>query len=372
MGESVGIGRFGCNLLRITFFLLAFLSLFGLCFGYEFWKPDAKLRFLPEDELAFHPTKDEWYSETWNLNYIDDRGLYYVLCIAISNLGPGDNKANALLIVSTPDGRRGYARTDYFTFPELVAATDRWYIEFGDIRVIKRKNEVDVKFKRGEFELSARYESFVAPLTLGSGFSYFEPKKYFSEFVQIPVGRVRGTLKFGEQTFKLDGFGFSDHQRSNVLANKYYDYYISFNAFSKKATVHLFENGAYDDRTPPLQMIYVADGENVLLAAPSFKFKVIKKTIDKNRGFDMPEKLEFEAESGDWKARGTIENIRLLDELDMRSQLKPFEKFLASLVGKFFVYRWFSKVNWTVVGPSFEKTYESEAAEFEIGYFREK
>jgi len=367
----VGVRRFGCDILRQIVIACAVVFLVtSSAFGIDLWRPDGKIRFLSESELAFHPTGDEWYTESWNLNYIDENGLYYVLCIAISNLGPGDNKANALLIVSTPDGRRGYARTDYFTFPKLVAATDRWYVGFGDVSVIKRKNEISVKFKWEKFELNAKYEPFANPLTLGSGFTYFDRKNYISEFVQIPAGRVKGTLKFGEQTFRLDGFGFADHQRSNAMTNKYYDYYTSFNSFSGKSTVHFMENAAYDGRNQPVQILYVTDDDRVLFAVPAYKFKITTKTVDSNRGFVMPEKIEFEAQDGDWEVRGVIENKKLLDELDIRSQLKPFERFLASLAGKFFVYRWFAKVAWAVTGPGYNRAFESNAAEFEIGYFR--
>jgi len=372
VGQGMGVGGFSGDVSRLILVALAvaIVAAVGAAFAFEFWKPDAELRFLDEGELAFHPSEDEWYSESWNLNYIDEGGLYFNLSVAIGNLGPGDNKANALFIVSTPDGRRGYARTDYFTHPELVAATDRWHVEFGDLRLITVGDVVDVRFRQEEFDLLAQYKRATEPFTLGNGFTFFKRNKYFGEFIHVPVGRVSGVLSFGDETYRLSGFGYSDHQRANVMLNKYYDHYTSFCCYAKKASIHFFENAADNARNAPVQMLYATDGDRVLFCAPKYEFRIVEKKLDESRGFVMPLVVEFEASHGRWSVKGTIENKRLLDEFDLKSQLKPFERLLANLMGKFFVYRWFADATWTVVGPGYEKTFESEAAEFEIGYYR--
>ena len=368
----MGIGRFGGDLRKVAVAALVLFAAAAVCFasGVELWKPDGKLRFLSEDELAYHPNDDEWYSESWNLNYIDHDGLYFVLCIAISNIGIGDEKANALFIASTPDGRRRYARTDYYQPPQLVAATDRWYLEFPSTRVIKGKDGVRVRFEWKGILLEASYEPKVRPLTLGSGFTFFSRNSYFSEFVQIPASTVKGKLVIDGRTYRLSGYGFADHQRTNTMMNRIYDYYASFFGYTRTAAVHFFESATHDGRKPAVQMIYATDKGRVVFSAPAYEFKIVKKKVDANRGFVMPLEIEFSAQSGGRRIFGRIKNRRLLDELDLKSQLKPFERVLASLISEFFVYRWTSEVTWTVEGADFKETYKGRAAEFEIGYYR--
>ncbi|UCG82347.1 MAG: hypothetical protein JSW38_09100, partial [Dehalococcoidia bacterium] len=180
-------------------------------------------------------------------------------------------------VLLKPDGGRiqkfiPYSKADF------IASSDRADIKVGEnyLQVQQLPGELpvyEVYIKEKDLGCHLTYRAEVNGWKPGTGVSHFGDMGYFAWVVPFAKASVEGTVTDGNQTFKVTGTGYHDHNWLDFQFPRIIDYWMWGRIYSEHYTVSFAFiqcNAKMDNHT--VKVLMLADGKEVVLSTGEFDF----------------------------------------------------------------------------------------------------
>ena len=308
-------------------------------------------------EYRATPLKDSAYGEGWfYLARLDD-GTFLFCNFFLTNIGFGGMKASVDVTLNFPDGTKLIDRGEFAT-DGLVVAKNSFQVKIGDSETKGVFPDFTIRLRLPKVTADLNYHAELPSWMPGSGFVYYGEgqKKFYKYRDVIPRARVTGTLKAAGRDLKVTGYGYSDHGLTNMYPHQYAAVWYSLRSFDPHWTVQYLEFDApdkYGKKRVPVLLIG-KDGK-ILYAGTNYTL-AREDVVKDSSGYSYPKKLTFAVDEPGFKARGTVKVASLIDSIDLLAQLKPFERFVAKMFAKSFIFRQRDQVEITITTPAGTET----------------
>ncbi len=230
-----------------------------------------------EDGLHIDIGKKGMY-EWWYFDAHLETGHTIVVFFHAANPNPGKwGKSGIEFVLLKPDGGRiqkfiPYSKADF------IASSDRADIKVGEnyLQVQQLPGELpvyEVYIKEKDLGCHLTYRAEVNGWKPGTGVSHFGDMGYFAWVVPFAKASVEGTVTDGNQTFKVTGTGYHDHNWLDFQFPRIIDYWMWGRIYSEHYTVSFAFiqcNAKMDNHT--VKVLMLADGKEVVLSTGEFDF----------------------------------------------------------------------------------------------------
>ena len=144
--------------------------------------------------------------------------------------------------------RKGVQSDKIETFPltQFDAATDRCDVRAGRLTMRGDFEELHIKGKVGDHEIDVTFKQAAMPFRPGNGYIFLgSTEKFQGWFNAYPSSHANGWIKIGDETIKIDGDGYHDHDYGNVpIAEGYRGWFWARPSCGRYATLAIeVQNG---------------------------------------------------------------------------------------------------------------------------------
>jgi hypothetical protein len=311
---------------------------------------------LPAAEYIATPLPDEAYGEGWFYMARLDDGTFLFCNFFLTNIGLGSRKADVTVNVNYPDGTRVADRGE-FKSDGLTLGTDRFFVRIGESEISGTFPDFKVRLRLSKITADLTYRAELPGWMPGSGMVYYGPGrgKFYKYRATIPRALVTGTLAAGGRKASVRGYGYSDHGTTNMYPHQYAARWHSLRSFDARWTVQYLEFDTpekYGKRR--VGVILVGKDGKILHAGPNLALTKEDLVTDAT-GYAYPKRLRFSSEGPGAKVQGTVAVTGPVESIDLLAQLKPFERLVAKMFAKSFIFRQRDKVDATVTTPAGEE-----------------
>ena len=237
-----------------------------------------------------------------------------------------------------PNGEE-YKKIKFFNSKNVFISKDSCFVEFGNNVFKGNLKEYKIRIDKNDFD------GFGFDLNLVSKTQSYRPQDgiisaqddYFAWLAAVPNGKVEGNLEFKNQTKKINGDGYHDHNWGNVPLQKLFDDWIWFRGKAGPYTVIGFELNTISKRGGySIPGIYIGDstgtvyenfGQNGIFTS---KENLISNLYDKNNE-TLFSKLKILTKDNFYleiEGQDVIENLSLFDvvKIPFFKQIMQFSK----------------------------------------------
>ena len=284
----------------------------------------------------------EHYSDKYTFEFTlgeapDTYALYF--SVFITNLGPGQHKAQIRSRIVTPTGER-LTHSKKVDGGRWTSASDRLALAIGAYRLSGTPEALTMHAQGEDYAFDLQITPDVAPwrppqgtITLRS-----DPTRYFHTVYTAPRSHARGTVTIKGKSLPLEGYGYGIHSVSNIAPYELSWRWLGFRSVQRDYTVFFRQLV-----TPK------ADGKReeafLVIGGPKglrFSSKDIRVALDNftpdshKNAYGIPGKVVLHARSGEGANPDEAQIIFKADELRSRSEpLKNLNAFVRMMAEQF-------------------------------------
>ena len=270
--------------------------------------------------------------EWWYFDAHLDSGHILVVFLHASNPNPGlTGKTGIEIILLRPDGVRVQKFFPYKK-SEFIATRDRPEVTIGKNTLrVKQPNgelpiyEIDVKEK--ELACHLKYRAQVDGWKPGTGLSHFGDLGFFGWVVPFARASVEGTITDGDQTIRVTGIGYHDHNWLNFPFQGIIKYWMWGRIYSESFTAAyacIQCNEKVDNHL--IKVLMLADGSEVILSTGEFDFLKDDFEYNPKANYQFPKRITISAPG---VLTTTLRMKKILEAQDMLENFSPVLRFLA-------------------------------------------
>ena len=270
--------------------------------------------------------------EWWYFDAHLDNGYTIVVFFHASNPNPGlEGKTGMEIVLLRPDGVRAQKFIPYKK-SEFSAARDKAEVTIGGnrLRVEQRGGELPVyRIDAEEQGLGCHlmYQAEVNGWKPGTGLSHFGDLGFFGWVIPFARASVEGTITDGDETFRVKGIGYHDHNWLNFRFATIIEYWMWGRIYSENFTVsYAFIRCNEKVNRHTVKVLMMADGKEVVLSTGEFDFLKVDFEYNAKAKYEFPKQVTIDA-PGELKA--TLKMKRILEAQDMLENFSPVLRFLA-------------------------------------------
>lgn len=294
---------------------------------------DSQIRPLEmaEDGLQIETNQRGTY-EWWYFDAHLDTGHTIVIFFHASNPNPGLlGKTGIEFVLLDPDGQR----TQHF-FPyrksEFLAAADRPDVRIGKNRITASQDEgelpvYEIYVDEPGLGCRLRYAAEVYGWKPGTGYSHFGDMGYFAWIVPVPRALVTGTVRVGQQTLKVSGSGYHDHNWLNFQFQRIINYWMWGRIYSRNYTLayaYIQCNDRADNHA--VKVLMLAHGSEVVISTGEFEFETEDFVYDARAKHHYPSRIKITA-NDEFEVSLNVKEV--LEAQDLLDNYNPVLRFLA-------------------------------------------
>ncbi len=269
--------------------------------------------------------------EWWYFDFIMDDGTKVVIHFHTKPVTQGPSPV-ALpqpgIKITLPDGTE-YEDEERLTADVLRFGKGKCDVTFGPHHVTGDLREYLLHFEPvngvgADLKLTSTSKSWRP----GTAFHEFGEEQYFTWLCAVPRGRVTGTLTFNGKTVEIAGYGYHDHQWSNVAPLTAFNHWYWCRQNLGDYTMLVFDiTAGREFGYQHIPMVFVEDNDgNVIFECtdPNKRScRVLEEYRQEATGKDYPRITEFTFEDGGKKLEFTLkvlQEIHMIDSYSMMSE----------------------------------------------------
>lgn len=289
---------------------------------------------LSEDGLHIEINKKGLY-EWWYFDVHLVSGQTLVVFFHAKNPNPGlQGKSGVEIVLLRPNGQR-FQKFIRYPKSAFFAAYDKPVITVGknSLRVEKNEGELptyEININEEDISCHLFYKAEVNGWKPGTGLSKFGDLGTFNWIVPIPRATVEGTITDGEQTFKVNGIGYHDHNWLDFPFQSIIDYWMWGRIYSDNFTIsYAFIQCNKKVNNHAVKVLMLAEGKEVILSTGEFSFNQEDFSYNSKTKHQFPKQITIIA-SG--KMKVTLKVNKIIEAVDMLTNFNFVRRILAKFL----------------------------------------
>lgn len=273
-----------------------------------------------------------------------DQGYWLIYVVFTFKYGP-QQRWGIYAKVIDDNGKTWFAKRD-------VAPKD---VKFSYENISWKSKGTGISGTYPEFKFTIEEEGFQANLTSttlfpgwDTGIYYYEKgKKPFWEVpIYMPWGRIKGTLTLDGKQMEVTGRSYGDHVHGSHRFDHVDPIFYSIRGLSPmpgsaEVSIHVSFNKVHPAHgNAGCPSLILMDSKGFLKATQNVKIRGADFHTDPDTGYSFPRSFIVEADDEGFKLRGVFKADRVIEIMDVISQLPPY---LRAIAVKFFNLPVFSK-----------------------------
>ncbi len=212
---------FECHLFLLLLSLIP-LSIWNVS-AIEVEYPAGVDRHLNADDFFRHSNKTNRYDELWFYAFVFDSGEKAYVSFSIMNPPLIEGKCGADISIFNFEGKN-YSVARGFLQSELREYRSRNTIKIADSFFMKSlpgsSHRIHYETAKNEgYILDMEFTTAIAGKVRGDGIFRLGKTRY-AQYIHIPYGKVTGSLKIGNVSKSVTGYGYMEHSWQNVMVSK--------------------------------------------------------------------------------------------------------------------------------------------------------
>ena len=249
---------------------------------------------------ALHPYDAEDYYEWWYFDARFDNGYSCALTMHWRNGFLKPHIPTLQMYIYTPNGTRisGLGKVDS---AQCTASEDRCDVKMGEsFARVENDGTYRVRLQAKKIAVDLTYRRLLPPYKRGPDF-FPKTKAEFEHgwVVPVPRGEVEGTLFIDGQAISAKGEGYHDHNWGNANMGDCFRGWAWGRMYDPKYTIIYAWILPIDEGEPPSPSIYLARGNEPVLATSESNFMSEKAEFDPETGRDIPRQVLLRADKQD-------------------------------------------------------------------------
>jgi hypothetical protein len=270
--------------------------------------------------------------EWWYFDAHLDTGHTIVIFFHAANPNPGlQGKIGIEIVLLRPDGKRiqrfiAYDRSSFFATREKPEVT----IGGNTIRVEQQNSGLpvyEINVKEKDLGCQLKFTAEVNGWKPGTGLSHFGQLGYFGWVIPFARATVTGMITDGEETIRVSGIGYHDHNWLNFSFQTIINYWMWGRIYSESYTVayaYIQCNEKVNNHT--VKVLMLADGREVILSTGEFEFFSNDFEYNPMAKHQFPKRLNIREPS---LLNATLNMKKVLEAQDMLENFNPVVRFIA-------------------------------------------
>ncbi len=288
----------------------------------------------PKDDALHIDMKKKGTREWWYFDARLENGYTVVGFFRAKHERTG--KTGVEITIYKPNGEKTQKVIDYNP-SDFKASQDLPEVQIGKnyIKVDYSNKELpnyEIFLDEGEYGLHLKYTALVHGWKPGNGYIEFGKSNYFGWVIALPRADVEGTIKVDNETIKVKGIGYHDHNWLNFNFAMIIDYWYWGRIYSDNFTIifaYIKCNKRMDNY--PIQVLMLAKNENVILSTGEYELIQDNFEYNNKTGNKYPKVLKFKV--GD-QQEITLKVQKIIDSDNLLYELGPITRFLAKNILK--------------------------------------
>jgi len=176
---------------------------------------------------------------------------------------------------------------------------------------------------------------------------------WYDLVVPVPWADVSGTVTIAEETRKVKGWGYCDHNTQTVLPTKQLGWIIALRSFGERHSINFLEYNAPAEygRTRTTWILVMRD-RRILYATDQWEREVLEHRTDEKTGYRYPVRVAVRIDQPGIKLEGEIRGERLIEVIE---PLEELPEWVLKVAKNFFtapaMIRQNAAVDWRLTMP---------------------
>lgn len=264
----------------------------------------------------FH-NADEYY-EWWYFDAAFSNDYHIVITYHYRNIFLKPMIPSIQLFIYKPDGTK-IERYDLVAPEQATANPDYCDVKMGDSWVKDMGGYYELYMKIKGVGAHLRFTNTSPPWKPGTGFNYKDEEAGMTAgwVVPIPEATVTGELFIKDETMKVEGTGYHDHNWGNYHCWQTFKAWYWGRIHHKKFAVDYAWVMPRKDGAPVLAPLMVARKNEIVLSTNMLKVELQDRQTEQQLGQTYAKKLILNASSMDVKFHMTINTHKIIDTVQL-------------------------------------------------------
>lgn len=319
--------------------------------------------------LGPRPVADFAYVETWFYLMTFSNGYRFDANAFLSNMSLKKMSPAVEFALFTPEGERLAYR--HYGDPK-EARYDRAGFDLSIRENRFRGSLPEFRLTVGDGDLGAdlTLRCPTPPWRYGDGLVRFgtDREKFWEFFVACPKGVASGVLKVKGKEIPVEGVGYHDHSRQNIVNTEYSRRWFNLRLIDGPAVLDAIEFESKEGRHVGAWV--ALDGDRIASEGSTCDYEFGGVAPDPEFGHPLPATIAFRC-PGRVTAEGTITTERTLEAIDVLAQLPwVIRTFIKAFIAQPYIYRLANRYELVIHAPEGDRKAQGKGFE-ELDFLKE-
>ena len=281
---------------------------------------------IPNAELAYHPTDNSSYGESWQSIAFNENGDQVWALLSVSNYNPFNKLSGTIDLFYYPADGETVTGHEEIKSKSVEGATDRMRIRLDDSVVEGDPPTFRIKASAGKIDVDLTFESCTPGYVLGQQYIQFKTDgdPYWTLGVASPRAKASGTVRVNGKEMQFAGMGYFDHGRSTIKIPSFTSKWYLLRVFDESGHLGVIQFHLKDGYQPNrVNAIHATEGDQVILNSGAVTLTAEGETKDEESGLSIPKAFHIAYDDGTTKVEGTMTVTRLIDRLEVLAMFSP-------------------------------------------------
>lgn len=291
-----------------------YLAMFGGKLGAERNITNYQTR---DDASHIHHNAAEYY-EWWYLDAAFDNGYRFVATFHYRNAFLNPMVPTIQFFIYKPDGTK-IERYDLIKPEEATAHPDYCDVRMGDSFIKYSGGHYDIRLKIGKLGARLKLKASSPPWKAGNGQLFLDPDTgvNWSWAVPVPNGGIEGELFLKDETMKVKGHGYHDHNWGNCFMHRLYENWYWGRIQDERFCIVYGWIRPRDAKMPMTAPLLIASAGEVVLTTNRLDVELQDVRTDDVLGREYANRLILTAESQGVDMRVDIQSKQIAERLNL-------------------------------------------------------
>lgn len=270
-----------------------------------------------DDASHIHHNAEEYY-EWWYLDAAFDNGYHFVTTFHYRNAFLKPMVPSIQFFIYKPDGTK-IERYDLIKPEEATAHPDYCDVRMGGSFIKDMGDHYEICLQIGSMGACLKLKTLSPSWKPGNGQLYLNPDTgtTFGWSVPVPNGAIEGELYLKDETIKVKGHGYHDHNWGNCFMHSLFENWYWGRIHDDKFCVDYGWVKPRDDKMPMVAPLLIATQKNVVLSTNKLEVDLQDIRKDEVFGREYANRLILTAEAQGVSMQIEIQTKRIAERLEL-------------------------------------------------------
>lgn len=275
-------------------------------------------RYQARDDASHIYHNEKEYYEWWYIDAAFENGYHFAATLHYRNGFFRPMISTLQFFIYKPDGTK-IERYEMVDPADATASPEYCDVRMGESWLKDMDDHYDVNLKSGTFGARLKLQKNSPSWKPGEGLLYHnkENSNCFGWVVPVPYGSIEGELYLKDETVKVKGHGYHDHNWGNCHIEELFENWYWGRIHDG---IYCIDYGWVKPRNPEMPIIaplLIATQDKILLSTNMLQAELMEEKVDEVFGRKYANRLLLTAEAEGVSARIDIDSKRIAERLKM-------------------------------------------------------